>query len=234
MSVIDNDITAWSTTKASNSPTEGAPILRDLAKQFRNVKSVSRAESLRKHQEQPTEGATFGFVDAETASFTGTDMDEILQIGRKIYAYGPSFAERVGWIIDATNTGGSDWLAAISWITDPWTEDADEVRFGAPRLSPPALPLTILRGRLIYNDETRDETVSVTFRDVNGNTMSLRDTAYMLRIQPVRFGTDRSLMIIKQVEKSTSGFTFTIGGSEVLGADDFVEYEWVIVAQPWW
>lgn len=52
MAVRDTDIRDWSTTAASNKPTDGTYIGRDLSKQWRNIKSVARVESLDKEFEK--------------------------------------------------------------------------------------------------------------------------------------------------------------------------------------
>lgn len=234
MSIIDTRITDWSTTKTENVPVEGQSILRDLPGQFRNLKSVARAESLRKHQEQPAAISSFTYISDSIIEITASNLDEVLHEGRIVYAYGPSFVEAIGWIRSSVNTLGSTWRITVSWTFGQWADDATEIRLGEARLSPCSTPLQILRGRLLFTDDTVGPEIGCEFRGAFGGAFDLRDEFYNISIQAVRFHTDRSLAIIKSIERQTDGFIFTVGGTQVIPAGAFVEYEWAVIAAPWW
>jgi len=228
MSVIDKKITDWSETQLSNSPDGGRKIVRDLAANFRNIKSVARWITSIKHVEQPDgiQAGDFTETDSTTFVFTAADVTDKIQVGQMIFGFNSS--DKLvyhGFVL--TSTFSTDTTVTINWMLT--LGGTVSYFMMGRRRDPPSCPAQYLVGEHTASGATTSQTVNIV--DSAANAIVLPSTNYVVEIIPRAWSANEEEMLVKSVTKNLTTFSFETEGTSV---NAITTWGWVIRLQEWW
>jgi hypothetical protein len=158
MAIPDTDIITWSTVESENKPTDATFIGRNLARQWRNIKSIEREESLDKEFEKTGYlTAAAGSIGSGAAVITIVgegDLTDIITVRRKMrltpVAGGDATYVSVGAI---TYNGGTDTNSiALIELTDTVGSEEYEVDLGVVNPEQSCFPQAYDEGQVVITD----------------------------------------------------------------------------------
>ena len=228
MAVTDTKIENWSETTADNAPEGGVKMVRDFAKQFRNMKSVVKLESEQKHIERPDgiQLGTFTRTSDTEYVFTG-DVRDIVQPGQMIFGYPPGDSlTRLGFVLSTSFS--TDTTVVIDWMQSYGGANIERFIVGLRR-DPPSMQANVLSGELTAPDTSNPQ--SVSFVDHAGTAITLPNNHYVLDITGRAWSSAPEEMVVKTVTKSTTGFTFELGAAPVASV---TKWAWIVRLAGWW
>tara|TARA_R110002073_G_scaffold79643_1_gene192086 strand:+ start:1452 stop:2162 length:711 start_codon:yes stop_codon:yes gene_type:complete len=206
--INDQTIESWNTTAGLNVPTDEQFIQRNLAAQFRNVKSAIRREFDRnKWYAHPVVADQFTQVDDTIFAFPTGFGDTELMLHRKLVATDSGGDIRVGTIIGRL-VDGSDNLIEVSWAYGFAPENpVARVDFGADNVVPKGLPLEFAVGQVGDSDWNGvADRYEYGWKHSGQNPFS-GDLDYGVSIHPVGTAVplDPSEWVMRKIEKRSTG-----------------------------
>lgn len=222
MAVRDTDIRDWSTTAASNKPTDGTYIGRDLAKQWRNIKSVVRVESLDKEFEKT------GYVTTTSVHFAaGVGVFSVVGVGDQTATFTAMRKLRlteeggdpiyVG-VVSCSYNGGTDTnTLVVNELTAELGAGPYLIDVGVPNPDASCLPMFHESGSLTIADAAESGTVTFT------NFATGADLFYFAKATVISASGAPPSDIVTRVVKSAGSMNIHIkaapgaGNSTVIG-----------------
>lgn len=226
MAIRDTDITDWSTTTAENPPTDGTYIGGDLAGQFRNIKSISRAESLEKEFIKTgyiTANATAGSPALISFFSSDGDLTSTFTAGRKVRLRPSDGSDSwvfAGVLQSSYISSTSVHLDNLSGTVASSTEYFVDVGIEHPTKNP--LPRWTQSGTTTFVNSNTSVTTSLTHAEP--------DTDYFIKVTPISSdSTTSGATVVKDVTKNRTSIVLATYASP--GAAKTVVFGWTIMRE---
>ena len=245
MSITKTTVEQWSESNEGNSPGDGEFIAKELAAQYRNIKSAYRGLSFNKGFEIPDlelTGAPANYLDILIVySFVGNKLD-LLQVDRRFFARHSNGQIKSGQIITSVYTAGENpyTTIAVAFI-GAWDPSYSEIFLGIDKAAPAIFPCTPMGGTLAFTGTETTKTVDFAAKVENTdpnftpNNSGSIDRRYLLPVKNYHVnlhvcfateGAEKQSAIVARVTKDFSGFLVQIFTAP--GTDNTVIFDWIV------
>ena len=243
MAIKDTKVESWASDNDSNSPGDSEYVAKDLAAQFRNVKSAYRTFSFNKAYEIPPleeYSPPAYYLDLLVAYYFVGNQLAMFQPNRKLLVRNSSGQILSGYVISASYTHGvSPYTTVTAAFIGTWSASYSELILGVDKTSPAVFPSSSMGGCVAFEGSTSSQVVS--FAQVKENTAPSNangfnlDRRYLLPVKnyhvhlsPCYKSVDSSQgsSVVFKVTKAFDKFTVQL--FQAPGTDKTVIYDWFI------
>lgn len=225
--MTDISIRRWSTTASENSPTDGEFIGRNLARQWRNIKSIARGESLDKEFEKSgyiTATSSSGGSGAGTITIVGEgNLTTTFTTGRKLRLTPTAGGDAIYVAVDASSySGGSDTtMVTVIELTDTLGTNVEyDIDLGVVNPDASCLPAVYESGQVTITDPATSATA--TFSDAG---LRRSDLMYFAKTQVVSCSGAAPADIVTRVVKSAGSMEIHIKAAPGGGNNTVIDWQ---------